>query len=228
MAEETQERAKEERRRMAGEKDSAVRSEQLLLSMLANNADLYESVKDLITEEDFTDPLCNKLVRFIFDANESNGRTVPANIVSKFEEVSDQETAAGILNPELYEHIIDEDERKKAFADLVVRVLDNSIELRSQRALEADDAKRNAADFSGTTMVASVDALRGRIREIQETDREERSEKMENEMVATAEMLEAEMFDHHKAEAVFAVVDGKEVGFALYFYNFSRMRQKNY
>ena len=46
-------------------------------------------------------------------------------------------------------------------------------------------------------------------------------EKMENEVVATAEMLEAEMFDHHKAEAVFAVVDGKEVGFALYFYNFS-------
>ena len=46
-------------------------------------------------------------------------------------------------------------------------------------------------------------------------------EKMENEVVATAEMLEAEMFDHHRAEAVFAVVDGKEVGFALYFFNFS-------
>ena len=46
-------------------------------------------------------------------------------------------------------------------------------------------------------------------------------EKMENEVVASAETLEAEMFDYHKAEAVFAVVDGKEVGFALYFFNFS-------
>ena len=46
-------------------------------------------------------------------------------------------------------------------------------------------------------------------------------EKMENEVVATTEMLEAEMFDHHRAEAVFAVADGKEVGFALYFFNFS-------
>ena len=46
-------------------------------------------------------------------------------------------------------------------------------------------------------------------------------EKMEDEVVATAETLEAEMFDHHKAEAVFAVVDGKEVGFALFFFNFS-------
>ena len=46
-------------------------------------------------------------------------------------------------------------------------------------------------------------------------------EKMENEVVAKAETLEAEMFDHHRAEAVFAVMDGKEVGFALYFFNFS-------
>ena len=46
-------------------------------------------------------------------------------------------------------------------------------------------------------------------------------EKMENEVVATPDVLEQEMFDEHKAEAVFAVVDGREVGFALYFYNFS-------
>jgi GNAT superfamily N-acetyltransferase len=29
------------------------------------------------------------------------------------------------------------------------------------------------------------------------------------------------MFNEHRAEAVFAVVGGREVGFALYFYNFS-------
>ena len=48
-----------------------------------------------------------------------------------------------------------------------------------------------------------------------------RYEKMENEVIASPEMLEREMFDEHRAEAVFAVVDGREVGFALYFYNFS-------
>ncbi len=46
-------------------------------------------------------------------------------------------------------------------------------------------------------------------------------EKMEDQVVATPETIEAEMFDRNKAEAVFAVVDGKEIGFALYFYNFS-------
>lgn len=46
-------------------------------------------------------------------------------------------------------------------------------------------------------------------------------EKMEDEVVATVEVLESEMFDHHRAEAIFAVVDSQEVGFALYFFNFS-------
>ncbi len=48
-----------------------------------------------------------------------------------------------------------------------------------------------------------------------------RYEKMENEVIASAHVLEREMFDEHRAEAVFAVMDGREVGFALYFYNFS-------
>ena len=48
-----------------------------------------------------------------------------------------------------------------------------------------------------------------------------RYEKMEDEVVADVATLESEMFDHHKAEAVFVVADGKEVGFALYFFNFS-------
>ena len=46
-------------------------------------------------------------------------------------------------------------------------------------------------------------------------------EKMENEVVASADVLEREMFDEHRAEAVFAVANDREVGFALYFYNFS-------
>ena len=45
--------------------------------------------------------------------------------------------------------------------------------------------------------------------------------KMEDKVIASPEVLERELFDEHRAEAVFALVDGREVGFALYFYNFS-------
>lgn len=46
-------------------------------------------------------------------------------------------------------------------------------------------------------------------------------EKMEDEVVATEEILEEWLFEKEKAEVIFAVVDGVEVGFALYFHNFS-------
>lgn len=46
-------------------------------------------------------------------------------------------------------------------------------------------------------------------------------EKMSDEVVADADTLETWIFDKQKAEVIFAVEDGKEVGFALFFHNFS-------
>ena len=46
-------------------------------------------------------------------------------------------------------------------------------------------------------------------------------EKMENLVYATVEGLENWLFDKSAARVIFAMCDGKEVGFALYFYNFS-------
>ena len=46
-------------------------------------------------------------------------------------------------------------------------------------------------------------------------------EKMENEVEATVELLEEQLFDKQRAEVIFALDNGKEVGFALFFHNFS-------
>ncbi len=46
-------------------------------------------------------------------------------------------------------------------------------------------------------------------------------EKMENDVIADEKTLEEWIFDKQKAEVIFAVVDGIEVGFALFFHNFS-------
>ena len=48
-----------------------------------------------------------------------------------------------------------------------------------------------------------------------------RYEKMENEVVATTELLEEQLFDKGRAEVIFAMEEGSEVGFALFFHNFS-------
>ena len=46
-------------------------------------------------------------------------------------------------------------------------------------------------------------------------------EKMLDEVVADEAMLEEWIFDKQKAEVIFAVVNGEEVGFALFFHSFS-------
>ena len=46
-------------------------------------------------------------------------------------------------------------------------------------------------------------------------------EHLENEVVATEKLLEEWIFDNNKAEVLFVLEEGKEVGFALYFHNFS-------
>ena len=46
-------------------------------------------------------------------------------------------------------------------------------------------------------------------------------EHMTADVVATEALLQEWIFDRKKAEVIFALEDGKEVGIALYFYNFS-------
>lgn len=46
-------------------------------------------------------------------------------------------------------------------------------------------------------------------------------EKMQDDVVATEELLKEWIFDKKKAEVIFALYDNKEVGFALFFHNFS-------
>ena len=45
-------------------------------------------------------------------------------------------------------------------------------------------------------------------------------EKMTGQVVATEQLLEDWLFEKHVAEVIFAVKDGKEVGFALFFSQF--------
>lgn len=46
-------------------------------------------------------------------------------------------------------------------------------------------------------------------------------EKMEDQVAATEALLEEWIFEKKHAEVLFALADGKEVGFALFFHNFS-------
>ena len=46
-------------------------------------------------------------------------------------------------------------------------------------------------------------------------------EKMEDQVIATPELLQQQIFENKRAEVIFVLDDGREVGFALFFHNFS-------
>lgn len=52
-------------------------------------------------------------------------------------------------------------------------------------------------------------------------------EQMLHEVIATEDLLKEWIFDKQKAEVLFAMVDGKEIGFALFFHNFSTFLGKS-
>lgn len=51
-------------------------------------------------------------------------------------------------------------------------------------------------------------------------------EKMEKDVLGSVELIEKWVFDEKKAEVIFIMENNKEVGFALYFYNFSTFLSK--
>ena len=52
-------------------------------------------------------------------------------------------------------------------------------------------------------------------------------ENMLDEVVATEELLEEWLFEKKKAEVLFAMIDDKDIGFALFFHNFSTFLGKS-
>ena len=62
---------------------------------------------------------------------------------------------------------------------------------------------------------ADVPLILGMIRALAEY------EQLLSEVVATESVLEEWLFDKKKAEVLFPMLEGKEIGFALYFHNFS-------
>ena len=52
-------------------------------------------------------------------------------------------------------------------------------------------------------------------------------EKLSDEVVATEEILKESIFNNNRAEVVIVELDGKAVGYALYFYNFSTFNGKS-
>ncbi len=138
VADGTQEREREETRKKARPQDGMRRSQRLLLTRLCEEPEAFERIRGIISPEDFTEEFYRDVAGMVFEEQEENGSVNPAKLISRFEEAGQQQAAAELFSTKLAAPL-DEEGRKKEFADTVMRVKQNSLDVQYKRAVEQND-----------------------------------------------------------------------------------------
>ena len=76
----------------------------------------------------------------VFEEYQKNGSVNPAKLINRFEDAEKQQAAAELFSTKLAAPM-DEEGRKKEFADTVMRVKQNSLDVQYARAVEQNDFK---------------------------------------------------------------------------------------
>lgn len=121
---------------MAGEKTKAEdhkrKPQQLLLTWLAEEPQLYDKIKQYISAEDFIDELYQPVAkRFLEDLEKGNAN--PALLISLIEDADEQTKVSELFTTRLTD-INTKEERQKAFHDILIAVKTNSFEYYSGQA----------------------------------------------------------------------------------------------
>ncbi len=111
--------------------DNIKRLQRLLLTWVVEEPVVYPRIKPYIRAEDFTEELYRQVADKLF-AGLEQGSFNPASIISTFEEEEEQRAVAELFNTKLAELTTDQ-EREKAFHDIVYAVKKNSFEYYSAR-----------------------------------------------------------------------------------------------
>ncbi len=125
-----------EKRKKTERDDGMKKSQRLLLTWLIERPNLYEKIKDVISADDFREPLYHQVAEMVF-AELQQGSVNPAGILNRF--INDEEQyreVAKLFHASLQESLNNEEQRK-AFSETVMRVRKNSL----------DHASRNATDI---------------------------------------------------------------------------------
>lgn len=111
--------------------DNIKKSQRLLLTWIVEEPRVYPKIKPYIRAQDFTEELYRQVADKMFAGLEQQNFN-PASIISNFDEEEEQRAVAELFNTKLAELTTDQ-EREKAFHDIVYAVKKNSFEYYSAR-----------------------------------------------------------------------------------------------
>ncbi len=100
--------------------DGEVMAEKYILNFIAEEADVYKAVKDIVTVDDFSEGINRKTAELLFEQAES-GNIMPAAIISRFDEAGEQTKVAEIFSTVIPESLSRQD-KSRALTELVIRI----------------------------------------------------------------------------------------------------------
>lgn len=120
--------------------DGMKQSQKILLTWLIEDTNVFETIKDIILPDDFTEDLYKQVASMLFEQYKNEGIVIPAKIINNFESKEEQKEVASIFSAGIRGDM-SLIERKKALTETIIRIKKNSLDLKSMNAIERDDAK---------------------------------------------------------------------------------------
>lgn len=114
--------------------DGTKQAQKILLTWLIEDKLIYDKIKDIINEDDFIEPLYNKVAKMLFEQLR-DGIVNPAKILNNFTEEEEHKQAAALFNTSLREEMSVQ-EKEKALNDTVIKVKKNSMDYISKTATD--------------------------------------------------------------------------------------------
>ena len=138
VARQTQVREKEDNKKKIKPEEGMLQSQKILLTWLIEDVKAFDKIRNIITPEDFTEELYQIVAKMVFEQYTNEKVVNPAKIINRFESKEEQTQVADLFSTQIRVEMNDM-ERRKLFADTVVRVKKSSLEQAYKRAIEEND-----------------------------------------------------------------------------------------
>lgn len=115
-------------------------SYRLLLSWLIEEPKLFVQIREWIKPEDFEEGLYRTVAKELYDQLD-RGDLEPARIIGHFEEVEDQNKVASMFQTS-FGSKIENDEKKKAITDLILKIKEHSIERQAGQITDLNELQK--------------------------------------------------------------------------------------
>ena len=96
-------------------------SQKLLLTWMVNDTSLFKLLEDIISEDDFVEPIFNEVATVLFNQYRKDGNVKPAVLLNSYDDIDNQKLIASIVQTEL-PFDMDDDERERAINDVVKKI----------------------------------------------------------------------------------------------------------